>query len=535
MNLEQKIKNKKYDQVWQEYCGFLNFSLKDFMEIQNRLMLEQLQAYSDCELGRHIMKGQKPSSVEEFRDIVPLTQYDDYADILLAKNESALPAKPMRWIKTTREGGRHPIKVVPYTEGMINCHKDISISILLLATSKKKGEFSLRGDENFLYGMATLPYLTGIIPHLISSELPVKFLPSVDEAESMTFEQRNKAGFKLGMQKGIDLFFGLSSIVVKMGDAFSSENNSGKSKINILRNSSKMNLRLMKAWAKSKSTGSPILPKDIWDLKGLICSGTDSHVLKRKIESDWGIKPLEIFAGTEPSCVATESWNKNGLVFIPDACLYEFIPINELEQNIQDPSYKPKTYLLDEIKPNVDYELVISNFKGGAFARYRTGDIFRCLNSSNEEDGINLPHFLFLDREPRFIDIAGFTRISEGTINEALNLANLELHDWFVVKEYGENSKAFLRMYVEIGNDKRRTANKEIIKEHLSTYFKYIDKDYKNLKHFLGMDPLDVTVIPFGTLDTFADTFGRRIRKMNPSHFDVVEVLKIARGRKGVI
>ena len=43
MTLEQKLKKKQYDQVWQEYCGFLNLTLPEFMEIQNRLMLEQLE------------------------------------------------------------------------------------------------------------------------------------------------------------------------------------------------------------------------------------------------------------------------------------------------------------------------------------------------------------------------------------------------------------------------------------------------------------------------------------------------------------
>ena len=537
MTLEQKLKKKQYDQVWQEYCGFLNLTLPEFMEIQNRLMLEQLELYGNCELGIHIMKGKKPKTVQEFRDLVPLTQYDDYADILLSRDEQKLPAKPMLWIETTWEGGRNPIKVAPYTERMVDCHRNSSITILLLATSDKKGSFTLRGDENFLYGMAPLPYLTGMVPHLVQAELPVNFLPSIEEAESMGFEQRNKEGFRLGMQKGIDLFFGLSSIVVKIGDAFVGEGEQKKSngKSSLLKNSSKMNYRMIKAWAKSKQDGTPILPKDIWNLKGLVCAGTDSHALKKKIEHYWGIKPLEIFAGTEPACVATETWRKSGLVFFPDVGLYEFIPMTELEKNILDPSYKPRTYLLDEIKPGLDYELVVSNFKGGAFARYRTGDVFRCVSMSSEEDGVALPHFIFTDREPRFIDIAGFTRISEGTISEALRLSRLELQDWFAVKEYDASKRAYLHMYVEIGYQGNQVGNRELIKDHLSTYFRYVDKDFKNLKHFLGMDPLQVTILPAGTLDAFREETGRKIRRINPSHFDVIEVMKIAKGGKEVI
>ena len=138
--------------------------------------------------------------------MVPLTSYEDYADILLSRVDSALPAKPVLWIETTWEGGKKPIKVAPYTEGMLKSHKTNTIACLILATSNKKGHFTRRGGENFLYGMAQLPYLTGLVPHLISSELGVNFMPPTKEAAAMRFSQRNKVGFKMGLEKGVDLF-----------------------------------------------------------------------------------------------------------------------------------------------------------------------------------------------------------------------------------------------------------------------------------------------------------------------------------------
>jgi hypothetical protein len=530
MDLHQKLKNRQHDQIWREYCGFLDLTTAEYMEIQNRLMLEQIDLYSRCELGRIIMKGNKPATVEEFRNMVPLTKYDDYADILLPKIDSALPERPVTWIETTWEGGKHPVKVAPYTEGMINSHKNISITIIILATSSKKGEFSLKGTEKFLYGMAPLPYLTGLVPYLIASQLPVTFLPSIEDAESMSFGQRNKVGFELGMQKGIDLFFGLSSVVVKIGESFVLGEKSAN-KHNFLKNSPKMNYRLLTAWLNSKKNKKPIMPKDIWKLKGLICTGTDTASLKKIIEKYWGVKPLEIFGGTEPACIATETWSKNGLVLFPDVDFYEFIPRVEFEKNLVDPSYVPNTYLLDELLAGEEYELVISNFKGGAFARYRTGDILKCLSLKNEEENLKLPQFAFVDRDPRFIDIAGFTRISERTISEALELSKLNLNQWFAVKETDEHKRTYLHLYVEVGEEGLRSLfTKEIIKEHLSIYFRCLDSDFSNLKALLGIDPLRVSIIPSGTISKFEDVFGRSLRKINPSHFDVVEVLKIARG-----
>ena len=533
MSLGQKLRKKQYDQIWEEYCGFLDLSLPQYMEIQNRLMIEQIELYANCELGRRIMKGKKPGSVDEFRRIVPLTQYEDYADLLLPKVESVLPSKPLLWIETTWEGAKRPVKLAPWSESMIQCYKSNLFACLILATSNKKGQFTLTGGENFLYGMAPLPFITGLVPHVISAEMPMNFLPPTRVAELMSFGQRNKMGFNMGIQKGVDLFFGLSSVLVKMGEDFASGSGAGKG-VNILKNTLQMNCRLMKAWLKSKREKTSILPKDIWKLKGLICAGTDTSTLKKKIEEIWGIKPIEMFGGTEPACIATETWSKNGLVFFPDVCLFEFIPRSELELNIADPDYVPNTYLLDEVVPGNEYELVISNFKGGAFARYRVGDMFECISLNNEEDGIYLPQFRYVDRDPRIIDIAGFTRISERTISEAIELSKLNIFEWFAVKEKDASKRAFLHLYVEVGPEGMGTAmTREIIKEQLSIYFRYLDSDYKDLKSLLGIEPLEVSIIPMGTISHFCDTFKRSFRRMNPSVFDVIEVLKIAGGGSG--
>ena len=37
---------------------------------------------------------------------------------------------------------------------------------------------------------------------------------------------------------------------------------------------------------------------------------------------------------------------------------------------------------------------------------------------------------------------------------------------------------------------------KEIIREHLSIYLRYVDTDYNDLKYLLGTDPLVISIIP---------------------------------------
>ena len=127
MRFEEKLKNRSSQQIWQEYCGFLDLDLDGYMNIQNRLMAEQVSLWKASKLGRKIMekngiKEEDLETVDDFRKLFPVTTYDDYADILLQKNGDMLPADPVIWIQTTWEGGMHPIKVAPYTRSMLDTY-----------------------------------------------------------------------------------------------------------------------------------------------------------------------------------------------------------------------------------------------------------------------------------------------------------------------------------------------------------------------------------------------------------------------------
>ena len=524
MNLDAKLKKKQYAEIWQEYCGFFDFSLSEFMEMQNRLMLEQIGLYIKCELGQRILHGNVPETVDEFREMTPLTKYEDYADILLQHREEALPAKPVIWIETTWEGGKNPIKTAPYTQSMVDNHKSTFTTGLILSTSKKKGNFSLRSGDNFLYGMAPLPYFTGLVPYLLKGDLTINFLPPEKQSEGMSFMERTKFGIKMGMKKDVNLFFGMSSIISKIGEVFSGRNSVKGTGLAI---SFRILFRFAKAYCNKVINSQPILPKDIWHIKGLICGGTDTSSYKRKIEEQWGVRPIEMFAGTEPTCIGVETWSKDGMVFFPNVCFYEFIPEQEMLKNMADPNYQPKTYLMDELVAGELYELVISNFKGGAFARYRVGDVFRCLSLRNDEDGIDFPQFAYVDRIPDVIDISGFTRITERTIQEVIKISGLDIYDWFASKEFNAKGQAFLHIYIERGNCAlSEKLAQQILQEHLSIYFRYVDSDYNDLKKLLGMDPLKISILPRGTIKNYVNVCNHTFRRMNPSSYDVTEIKK---------
>ena len=215
------------------------------------------------------------------------------------------------------------------------------------------------------------------------------------------------------------------------------------------------------------------------------------------------------------------------MYFFPDTCFYEFIPEDEMEKSFDDPSYEPRTYLMDEVRPGEKYELVISVLKGGAFMRYRVGDVYRCMGLENSGDGTRIPRFSYIDRVPTIIDIASFTRISEATIQSVITLSGLKIRDWIAMKEYGARKRPYMHLYVELDPDALASSavTKEILREHLGIYFKYLDNDYKDLKRLLGMEPLEITILKCGSFAAYTAKTGKRLRHVNPSAHDLKDLV----------
>ena len=522
MRFQDRLKKDSRTDLWREYCGFLELSIDDYMYIQDRLMEEQIRKWSASGLGKRSLGGKIPKTVDEFRETVPLTTYADYADVLLTKQEDMLPEKPAVWIQTTWEGGIRPVKLAPYTRGMLDKYRHHTVTTTMLASCRGKGHFSLTKGDRVLYGGAPLPYITGLIPEILEEDISLTWLPDTNSNSALSFSQRIKQGFSMAMNGGVDFFFAIGSVANYITDNFSAVSGKSKSKISI---SPAVALRYLKAKYISRRDGRPICPGDIFDLKGFVITGTDGKCYREKLAKTWGVEPIEISSGTEATFLAAESWEHNGMVFFPDSCFYEFIDEEEMRRSLADPSYVPRTCLMDEVVPNRSYELVISVFHGGAFMRYRIGDVYLCLSSGSK---YGPPRFTFVDRVPSVIDIAGFTRITESSIREVIRLSKLGIGDWLAKKEFGQNGHPFLHMYVEILPEAQLAdaIAVQVLTEHLAAYFKYFDSDYSDLKKLLDMEPLKITILRHGTIAGYKAATGRHVSAINPDRQDVADILR---------
>jgi hypothetical protein len=166
--------------------------------------------------------------------------------------------------------------------------------------------------------------------------------------------------------------------------------------------------RLLKAIVKSKLIKRPVLPRDIWRVKGLVCGGTDTAIYRDQINYYWGTQPLDIYVSTETGFIAMQGWNKKGMTFVPYSNFYEFIPEEEWLKSKNDKGYQPSTVLLDEVEEGKTYEIVTTNFHGGPFFRYRLGDLVKICSLKDEEAEVDLPQMIFQSRTDDITDTVGF-------------------------------------------------------------------------------------------------------------------------------
>jgi len=511
------LREGRRDEIWQKYCGFIDFSIEDVMELQRRLLMEQIALVSRCELGRRLFGNEAPTSVEEFRETVPLTTYEFYAPYLLEKREDVLPAKAHWWLHTAGRSGEYVHKWIPYSEEMIHTFADCSIAGLTLASSSRRGEFVFEEGDIMLFALAPFPYVSGAVAVALEREFNFTFVPSMEEAVQMEFQERIQEGFRLALKTGLDAFNGLASVLAMIGDRFVEGGGNIQPSLYLLH--PRVLARLVKGLIKSRLAGRKyLLPKDLWTVKCVACGGTDTALFKKRVAEYWGREPVETFACTEGGILATQWWNRKGMTFYPDVCFLEFLPEQELLKIKDDPTYRPGTVLLDEVEAGERYELVLTNFHGGALVRYRMGDILQVVSLADEELGIDLPQVLFYARADDIIDLASIARLTERGMWQAIADADFEYGGWVVRKEYHEG-EVVLHLYIEPKGEVQASE----IKERIGQNLRQLEPSYADLEKLWRIDPLRVTLLPVGSFKRYYQARvreGAELAHLKPPHMN---------------
>jgi hypothetical protein len=532
--IQELLRQGRYEELWQMGCGFIDLSLEQFMAIQKRLLLEQIELLKNCELGREIMRGAMPETVEEFREQVPLTTYNDYWPELLERREDVLPVKPVMWMHTSGRsveysaGKSTTVKWVPLSPRFYHELANIILGCGLFASCKEKGDTSAFKTKHpkYLYAVAARPYASGTFAYIGQNEVVGESLPPLDKAEKLSFDARIQLGFRQALSRGLDYFFGLSTVLIIVGERISQQ--SRNVDVMSFLSDPRALFRLVKGLVKSKLAHRPILPSDLWSVKAIIGSGTDSAIFKTRIKELWGKYPLEVYAGTEGGVYATQTWDYDGMTFVPNLNFFEFIPEVEYLKSQLDHDYQPKTVLLDEVKDGECYEVVITNFHGGIVTRYRLGDVVRVTSLRNGKLGIDIPQMVFEGRADDLIEIAGMGRLTEKIVWQAIENTGIPYTDWTARKEVIEG-KPMLHLYLELKDNyiasERGVATavyEQLVK--LDDEYEYnCYRAYGNPEAIFGAKPIKVALLPQGAFDNYRaqrQAEGADLAHLKPPHIN---------------
>lgn len=516
------LRQGRKNQIWTKYCGFLDLSVKEFMQIQERLLMEQINLISRSELGKYFLGDRVPNSLAEFRARVPVTTYEDYEPYLDPEKDYFNDA--YTWAHTSGRSGK--FKWIPYTKEAYDRLGERVLSGVILGSAREKGDVRLEEGDVLVYNTPPRPYISGIALRALADQFNFRFIPELDKTEQMEFQERILTGFNVGMRTGIDILGSMSAVLVKMGESFTS--GARKTKISRSMLHPQVLFRMIRGLIRSKLEGRAMLPKDLWTLKALPCGGADTAIYRDKIAYFWGALPYEQYGCTEEGAIATQAWNKRYMTFFPDAAFYEFIPEEEWAKWRLNPAHIPQTVLFDQVVPNKRYEVVLTNFYGKPLMRYRTYDLIEFPVLQDEEIGVRLPQMSFVGRTADFIDLAGFTGlIDERMVWKAINETGIEYNEWAIRKETHDGDP-ILRLYME----PKQNVDRETIRHKVHEALKGVNSFYADYESMIEKPALDVTVLTPGTFQAYMmekQAAGADLSHLKPPHMnasdEVIETL----------
>jgi len=510
-------------ELWQRYCGFLDLSVEEFMAIQKELLTDQIGMVAGSLLGKKIMGDKPPVTVDEFRKMVPITRYDDYEPYLSERQEDALAIKPAVWCHSSGRSGK--FHWMPHCEESLKRMVRTSIATLVLANAKRRGEVNIAPGFRFLLMLPPAPYTSGTQFDVVAQHLSFKAIPDPQKTAHLEYAERIQLGFKQALKDGVDYMGAIGSVLVRMGEAFSEQSGTMKFSWRMLH--PKLAFRLGRAFLSAKRAKRGILPRDLWPAKAILAGGTDVRIYKDSIASYWGHEPYEPYGMTEAFLIAIPGWAQRGMVFLPDLVFLEFIPYADVLKLQEDPAFRPRTVLLDELETGELYEVVLTHFYGMPLLRYRTKDLIKVESLSDDEAGIKLPHVSFHRRLDDVINLGAMAQIDERTLWQAIANTGVKFADWTAFKDY-DQQQVYLQVYLE----PKPGVILDGLAEKIDANLKELDLDYRDVETYLSYQPVRVTELAAGSFQRYMElkkSQGADLAHLKPAHInppeDVIELL----------
>jgi len=488
------------ERIWKKFCGFLDLSLDEYLGIQESLLMHQIDLINQSPIGKKFIPY-KPTSVAEFRRIVPFTRYENYAHHLDRQSTGFLPEGPYQWACAEKlDGG---LKWIPLTHHALLAISRCLICTIVLACAENKGDVRIINGSKILHNLQPAPYNNTLYAAMVARQTGMKIIPNLTISDHNENREVTESELEQYLSSGVDILAVPGNILYRIGEKLA--NNRRKLGFNFHVLSLEYIWRFILASVRSTREHRNLLPKDIWPIKGIISGGAEATIYQDKILEYWGKKPLMIYQAPEAGIIATQVWSKGNYTFLPTSSFHEFIPEEEVLKNRENQEYIPRTVLLNQVKPGKKYELVISSFYGMPFLRYRLGDMISITAMEDRETGIKLPQMTIASRADEVITIGDFCRIDEKQILQAIADTGLKYEDW-CIHTYEENGQYNLNIYIELKDCKEKRDLEEIIETELIK----LSTEYRESRRKQESPFLRVIELPKGSFHNYRRTNNQR-------------------------
>ncbi|MDD5093307.1 MAG: GH3 auxin-responsive promoter family protein [Dehalococcoidia bacterium] len=509
--------------IWNRYCGFLDLSKDEFMKLQERLLLEQIGLVVDSPLGRILMKNQRPIGVEEFRRVVPLTTYKDYAPYIGDGQEEFLAGKPHYWVHTSYTKGA--FKRVPWTEQFVKAQLRNIIATLILSSATDKGDIQLAPGCRILAILPEKPFVSAHLAHGLLEQFSAKSILPLDESDGLRFRDKMDAALRMAISADIDYIITMTSSLLPMERRFQYLMESRGFFSMLPKIHPMVLLRVLKD-KPSRFFGRKkrLLPKDLWSVKGIVAWGADSNVFQDHAMRQWGKPLFQFYGSSESGLIAMQDWQKDRMNFLHDSVFLEFIPEEDVHKK-----EGASTLLINDLEDGKVYEPVITSFYGMPLLRYRQGDLIRIVSRG---DGVKdgLPQMVFHDRADDIIDLFGISRLNTKTVSEALVLTGIPMGHWSARKEF-EMGKIVLSFYIELDED----IWEKDLERRIHRKLKEVDGHYREAVLIMAYNPVRIIPLARGAFERYSKGKGKnghgpelqKLPQMNLSDAVISDLLRV--------
>jgi hypothetical protein len=310
---DELITNGNYDLIWKKYCGFLDLEIREFQSIQEALLMHQIDILYNSEFGRNFFH-RKPNDVNDFRFLAPFTTFDDYIDYFSPHDTHSLPVKPVSWGYTS--GSRGFPKLIPYTDQALKAITRCLIGSIILSCASCRNNVNIGKRSNILCGASDFSCSEYVLSQAAAAQMNARLFP-VYNTEIRTNEMSGKSILNQLISRKFDILLGSADELAELTDKVSDE-------LNILNYSYQMlspgsRWRLLQALVRKYFRGQEILPRDICQLKGIVEYNSNPTLNSDELAHTWGVDPLHIYFASEAGIIATQTWKKNALTFLPSS------------------------------------------------------------------------------------------------------------------------------------------------------------------------------------------------------------------------